>query len=276
MKNSILTLILSCAIFHVFTARADGWLGVNLDGLADYSSTETFNDAMKSSRRWGRPREPWKHEVKTDDLGWPVEDAGVIVFADRAPEEIEGRYLLAFDGQATVEPLLGCATAFCATAPPSACLLLPCQRAGDFVATVRPVHFGRFRRPCDRSPYTSTASGRSPAGIAANCFGVLGWRRRNRPRMARFGPGAGWPRPHRSLRASAAPPPAASAADPRRGASSRDTAPGPARASARLPRTGGAPSPCDRSSAASPGPDPGKVAFFVRSVCARPPPGGLA
>jgi len=105
---------LSCAIFHVFTgcpaARAEGWLGVNLDGLADYSSTETFNDAMKSSRRWGRPREPWKHEVKTDELGWPVEDAGVIVFADRAPEEIEGRYLLAFDGQATVEPLLGCAT----------------------------------------------------------------------------------------------------------------------------------------------------------------------
>ena len=116
MKNSILTssLFLFCVMFHVFTgcpaARAEGWLGVNLDGLADYSSTETFNDAMKSSRRWGRPREPWKHEVKTDELGWPVEDAGVIVFADRAPEEIEGRYLLAFDGQATVEPLLGCAT----------------------------------------------------------------------------------------------------------------------------------------------------------------------
>ena len=71
MKNSVLTssLILFCAMLNVFigcpSAKADGWLGVNLDGLADYSSTETFNDAMKSSRRWGRPREPWKHEVKT-------------------------------------------------------------------------------------------------------------------------------------------------------------------------------------------------------------------
>ena len=146
-----------------------------------------------------------------------------------------------------------------------ACQLLPCQRAGDFVATVRPVHFGRFRRPCDRSPYTSTASGRSPAVIAANCFGVRGWRRRNRPRMARFCPGAGWPRPHRSLRASAAPPPAASAADPRRGASSRDTAPSPARASARLTRTGRPPPPCARSSASPSDPDPviGGVCLFA-------------
>ena len=115
MKKNILTfcMALSCAFFTVSphaSAEEKGWLGVNLDGLADYSSTETFNDAMKSSRRWGRPREPWKHEVKTDELGWPVEDAGVIVFADRAPEEIEGRYRLSFDGQAVVEPLLGCAT----------------------------------------------------------------------------------------------------------------------------------------------------------------------
>ena len=168
--------------------------------------------------------------------------------------------------------MLGCATPF---ARPLFLLFLPCQRADDFVATVRPVHFGRFRRPCDRSPYTSTASGRSPAGIAANCFGVLGWRRRNRPRMARFGPGAGWPRPHRSLRASAAPPPAASAADPRRVASSRDTAPGPARASARLPRTGVPPSPCDRSSAASPGPDP-RQGGVCRSLRMRSPASGRA
>ena len=115
MKKNILTfcMALSCAFFTVSphaSAEEHGWLGVNLDGLADYSSTETFNDAMKSSRRWGRPREPWKHEVKTDELGWPTEDAGVIVFADRAPDEIEGRYRLSFDGQAVVEPLLGCAT----------------------------------------------------------------------------------------------------------------------------------------------------------------------
>ena len=84
MKKNILTfcMALSCAFFTVSphaSAEEHGWLGVNLDGLADYSSTETFNDAMKSSRRWGRPREPWKHEVKTDELGWPTEDAGVIV-----------------------------------------------------------------------------------------------------------------------------------------------------------------------------------------------------
>ena len=49
---------------------------------------------------------------------------------------------------------------------------------------MRPVPLGRLARSCARSPYTSTASGRSPAQSAAISFGVPGCRRRNLPRMA--------------------------------------------------------------------------------------------
>ena len=60
-------------------------------------------------------------------------------------------------------------------------------------------------------------------------------------------------------------PPAPSAADPRRAASSRNTAPSPARASARLTRTGRPPPPCARSSASPSDPDPviGGVCLFA-------------
>ena len=59
-----------------------------------------------------------------------------------------------------------------------------CQRAPSFAATVRPKPLGRPARPCDRSAYAYTPSGRSPAHAAATGFGVLGWRRRNLPPMA--------------------------------------------------------------------------------------------
>ena len=49
---------------------------------------------------------------------------------------------------------------------------------------MRPVPLGRPARPCDRSAYAYTPSGRSPAHSAASGFGVLGLRRRNLPPMA--------------------------------------------------------------------------------------------
>ena len=71
-------------------------------------------------------------------------------------------------------------------------------------------------------------------------------------------------------------PPAPSAADTRRVASSRDTAPRHARASARLPRTGCPPPPCVRSSASPSDPDPTSGGVSLRSFCALPPYGGTA
>ena len=94
--------------------------------------------------------------------------------------------------------------------------------------------------------------------------------------MARFGPGVVRRVLVASLRASVPAPPAPCAADPRRVASSRDTAPRHARVSARLPRTGCPPPPCAQSSASPSDPDPTSGGVSLRSLCAFPPYGGTA
>ena len=46
---------------------------------------------------------------------------------------------------------------------------------------------GRFTRPCDRSAYTHTPSGRSPARLVSFSQVPPRWRRRSKPRMAPSG-----------------------------------------------------------------------------------------
>jgi hypothetical protein len=75
-------------------------IGVGLEGLADWSRAQMFADVMKTSRAWGKVDQPWVQEVKTDALGWPLEDAGVIAMADAT--DIDGTYQLSFDGKADV------------------------------------------------------------------------------------------------------------------------------------------------------------------------------
>ena len=50
-----------------------------------------------------------------------------------------------------------------------------------------PARNGRFARPCDRSAYTYTPSGRSPARLVSFSRVPLRWRRRSKPRMAPSG-----------------------------------------------------------------------------------------
>jgi hypothetical protein len=71
-------------------------IGVGLEGLSDWSRAKMFSDAMKTSRRWGKPDRPWEHGVKTDTLGWPTEDAGIVVIADTP--NIGGTYKLFYEG----------------------------------------------------------------------------------------------------------------------------------------------------------------------------------
>lgn len=53
-------------------------LGVNLDGLADYSRTYMFADVVKTARDWGTPSGPWGKDptIPLDANGWPMADAG--------------------------------------------------------------------------------------------------------------------------------------------------------------------------------------------------------
>lgn len=89
-------------------------VGVNLEGVKDWARMSPFTDLMKSSRPWGTAAEPWVHEVRTDSLGWPVEDAGVVVRTiqedagdPRAGSRSmqSGVYRLSFSGRATVLPV---------------------------------------------------------------------------------------------------------------------------------------------------------------------------
>ncbi len=91
-----------------------GGVGVNLEGVKDYSRLSPFVDLMKSSRPWGRADEPWEHKVRTDALGWPLEDAGVVVKVvqedpgdprAKARTIAPGVYRLSFQGRAQVRPV---------------------------------------------------------------------------------------------------------------------------------------------------------------------------
>lgn len=89
-------------------------LGVNLEGINTWARLPLFVDLMKSSRAWGLPDRPWIHEVRTDALGWPLEDAGVVVRTrqqDPGDPRPAGRnlhpgvYRLSFQGRGTVRPV---------------------------------------------------------------------------------------------------------------------------------------------------------------------------
>ncbi|MBL0392011.1 hypothetical protein JJ685_12795 [Ramlibacter monticola] len=91
------------------SAGAGVGVGVNLEGVKDWARLSPFVDLMKSSRAWGLPDQPWVHKVRTDELGWPLQDAGVVVkvMDEDAGEPGSGRrsldpgvYRLSFRGRA--------------------------------------------------------------------------------------------------------------------------------------------------------------------------------
>lgn len=77
-------------------------LGVNLEGLADWSRALMFTDAMKTARRFGAPDKPWEPTVPLDERGWPTQDAGSCIITD--VPGIGGTYRLSFKGRADVKP----------------------------------------------------------------------------------------------------------------------------------------------------------------------------
>ena len=81
-------------------------IGINVGSVNDYATESFFVDAMKQSRHWGSLNTPWDQAAKVDTLGWPMQDAGVIVLcctADPAGNSLlPGIYALSFTGQATV------------------------------------------------------------------------------------------------------------------------------------------------------------------------------
>jgi hypothetical protein len=99
-------------------------VGVNVEGVVDYSVSQPFVDAMRQSRPWGNPSSPYDQAVAQgghiDANGWPTVDAGVLVLccigADGSAADpgsassLGGTYSLTFSGSATVGIPIGSAT----------------------------------------------------------------------------------------------------------------------------------------------------------------------
>jgi hypothetical protein len=88
-------------------------LGVNIEGLWDWSRLQPFVDLMKASRPWGTVDAPWDEAAAVDARGWPTGDAAVVVNVRTVEPGDEGKaynfiksgvYKLQFLGRATVSP----------------------------------------------------------------------------------------------------------------------------------------------------------------------------
>lgn len=105
---------LSASASAALLATADrAPLGVNLEGLADWSRLQPFVDLMKSARPWGTVNAPWDEAAAVDALGRPTGDAAVMINVRTAEPGDEGKpytyikpgvYRLRFVGRATVDP----------------------------------------------------------------------------------------------------------------------------------------------------------------------------
>lgn len=105
-------LLLTITLLHASvdeTARADdkprSLLGVNTDRLVNYSPACPTIDAIKTSQRFGSPRDPQDGKVQLDADGWPTADFGVLVHND--VPGVTGAYKLSCDGKANVSGLWG-------------------------------------------------------------------------------------------------------------------------------------------------------------------------
>jgi hypothetical protein len=86
-------------------------VGINLDAVTDYAAESPFVDAIKQSRHWGSAATPWDMAATVDKLGWPTQDAGIVVLccitAANSRSLLTGTYTLSFIGQATIGLTVG-------------------------------------------------------------------------------------------------------------------------------------------------------------------------
>jgi hypothetical protein len=104
-RHAIAALLLATS--HPASAAPGNFsVGMNLDGLSDYTQQSPFVDAMKQARHFGSPNTPWDEAANVDALGWPTQDAGAVILCCIANAQgaslIAGTYALRFTGQATL------------------------------------------------------------------------------------------------------------------------------------------------------------------------------
>lgn len=89
-------------IFATSTLDATIPIGVNMDGLVDWSGSLPYVDLVRQSRPWGPPLTPWDSNATFDPVtGWPTSDFGMCLVSEAY--DIGGRYLLTAKGNADVK-----------------------------------------------------------------------------------------------------------------------------------------------------------------------------
>ncbi len=99
----VLVVLMSGAMAVAADKPASKPVGVNLEGLSDYMGVEMLMDLTKTARRFGKVDKPYENgedAVKRDADGWPLEDAGLVLRADR-PSPARS-YTYSFKGRARV------------------------------------------------------------------------------------------------------------------------------------------------------------------------------
>lgn len=84
---------------------AKSLVGVNVAWLNFYAPGCPTIDAIKSSQRFGSPRNPGDGRCPLDENGWPKADFGVVIAADVAG--LTGTYKLSCDGKASISGIWG-------------------------------------------------------------------------------------------------------------------------------------------------------------------------
>ena len=88
-------------IFVIGDVDAAVSIGVNLDGLVDWSASVPYVNLVRQSRDWGSPIAPWIDNTTFDPItGWPTSDFGMVLVSDAY--DIGGRYILVAKGNSDV------------------------------------------------------------------------------------------------------------------------------------------------------------------------------
>lgn len=77
-------------------------IGINMDGLVDWSNSMPYVNLVRQSRPWGSPSAPWDGNATFDPkTGWPTSDFGMILVS--VASDPGGRYLVSAKGNADVK-----------------------------------------------------------------------------------------------------------------------------------------------------------------------------
>lgn len=102
MNSKLYTFFIISIIIGIYNIDAIVPIGINMDGLVDWSNSMPYVNLVRQSRQWGPPSTPWDENATSDPItGWPTSDFGMVLISNAY--DAGGRYLLTVKGNADVK-----------------------------------------------------------------------------------------------------------------------------------------------------------------------------